>query len=94
MTQVGAEHNRSKVDRAAFRAFVRMHHPDVGGDPEVFIAGVNRFNRGENPFAAQQPPKDRYDAPIEVVRRPQGFGWITHYLRRLRDRHLGPPRVR
>lgn len=23
-----------------FRAFVRTHHPDVGGDPAVFSAGV------------------------------------------------------
>lgn len=30
-------------DRAAFRAFVREHHPDRGGDPEVFVAGLARF---------------------------------------------------
>ncbi|WP_163572328.1 hypothetical protein [Fodinicola feengrottensis] len=26
--------------RRAFRAFVRENHPDRGGDPEVFAAGV------------------------------------------------------
>jgi hypothetical protein len=30
-------------ERAAFRAFVREHHPDRGGDPEVFAAGLARF---------------------------------------------------
>ena len=29
--------------RAAFRAFVRRHHPDVGGDPETFRRGVAAF---------------------------------------------------
>ena len=30
------------LDRAAFRAWVRTHHPDVGGDPEEFRAGLER----------------------------------------------------
>jgi hypothetical protein len=29
--------------RAAFRAFVRAHHPDRGGDPATFVAGVERL---------------------------------------------------
>jgi curved DNA-binding protein CbpA len=29
--------------RAAFRAFVRVHHPDRGGDPGTFAAGVDAF---------------------------------------------------
>jgi len=49
-------------ERAAFRAFVRDHHPDRGGDPEVFVAGMARFREGP-------PPDDwaRYDAPVEVT---------------------------
>jgi hypothetical protein len=46
-------------ERAAYRAFVRENHPDRGGDPDVFAAGLERFRR------AQQ---DRDDAPVEVVR--------------------------
>lgn len=57
----------SPEQRAAYRAFVRDHHPDRGGDPDVFVAGLARFRAG--PGAA--PPSDRsagrYDAPIEVV---------------------------
>ncbi|MCW0211972.1 MAG: hypothetical protein OJJ54_01295 [Pseudonocardia sp.] len=50
-------------ERAAYRAFVRAHHPDRGGDPEVFVAGLARFH------AQRQEREDRrYDAPIEIVR--------------------------
>ncbi|MCY7365534.1 MAG: hypothetical protein LH469_09555 [Frankiaceae bacterium] len=35
-----------------FRAFVRRHHPDVGGDPEVFAAGVAAWRAGSAPAAA------------------------------------------
>ena len=33
----------SPEQRAAYRAFVRDHHPDRGGDPDVFVAGLARF---------------------------------------------------
>jgi hypothetical protein len=50
-------------DRAAYRAFVRENHPDRGGDPEVFVAGLERFRE-----AALDPVDDpRFDAPVEVV---------------------------
>lgn len=52
--------------RSEFRAFVREHHPDRGGDPDVFIAGMARFTAAPPP----PPPRERsYDAPIEVVGR-------------------------
>jgi hypothetical protein len=62
-------------ERSAFRAFVREHHPDRGGDPEVFVAGLARFADGARPPApepasAPGPEPDderRYDAPVEVV---------------------------
>ncbi len=37
---------------AGFRAFARRHHPDVGGDPEVFRRGVEAFRAGRSPFTA------------------------------------------
>jgi hypothetical protein len=50
-------------DRAAYRAFVRDNHPDRGGDPEAFVAGLARFREAE-----QDPIDDaRFDAPVEVV---------------------------
>jgi hypothetical protein len=57
-------------ERAAFRAFVREHHPDRGGDPDVFVAGLARFGTGARPSALPpDPPLDdpRFDAPVEVV---------------------------
>jgi hypothetical protein len=54
----------NEQERAAFRAFVREHHPDRGGDPEVFVAGLARFGQR----SAEPPPDDpRFDAPVEVV---------------------------
>jgi hypothetical protein len=52
-------------DAAAFRAFVREHHPDRGGDPEVFAAGLARFGRGASPAVPEDDA--RYDRPVEVV---------------------------
>lgn len=59
-------------ERAAFRAFVRDHHPDRGGDPDVFVAGLARFRitdpaQRTPPATADAPDDPRYDAPIEVV---------------------------
>ncbi|BBG02947.1 MULTISPECIES: hypothetical protein [Pseudonocardia] len=58
--------------RAAYRSFVRTHHPDRGGDPEVFRAGLARYRAlaaGHAPGAGSSAPHDdrRYDAPIEIV---------------------------
>ncbi len=58
-------------ERAAFRAFVRDHHPDRGGDPDVFVAGLARFGYGPGsaPFDAAPDNSDpRFDRPVEVVR--------------------------
>jgi hypothetical protein len=57
----------NEQERSAFRAFVREHHPDRGGDPEVFVAGLARFAaRPAEP--APQPENDRrYDSPVEIV---------------------------
>jgi hypothetical protein len=52
--------------RAQYRAFVRDHHPDRGGDPDYFVAGLARFRAG--PPGAVPPADDpRWDAPVEIV---------------------------
>ena len=52
--------------RAQYRAFVRDHHPDRGGDPDFFVAGLVRFRAG--PAGAVPAVDDpRWDAPVEVV---------------------------
>ncbi|NBH07936.1 hypothetical protein [Amycolatopsis sp. SID8362] len=66
--------------RAAFRAFVRAHHPDVGGDPAEFAAGLARFR--------ESTADDRFDAPVTFARRRRGLAALVSRFRRR------PPRVR
>lgn len=59
-------------ERAAFRAFVREHHPDRGGDPDAFVAGLARFRPETRAAEAAPSPPDapddpRWDAPVEIV---------------------------
>jgi hypothetical protein len=57
--------------RAEFRAFVRAHHPDRGGDPEAFVAGMARFAASRPPSVPVPDPADdldpRYDRPVEFT---------------------------
>jgi hypothetical protein len=66
--------------------FIRMHHPDRGGDPDVFIAGLRALDR-ELRQGTGPPPR-----VIIVKRRP----WLTRQAiavaRRLRHGPR-PPRV-
>ncbi|MFC7344302.1 hypothetical protein [Saccharopolyspora griseoalba] len=81
---VDVQHDRAT--RAEIRAFVRANHPDVGGDPEVFAAGLARLRAG----APQEDP--RFDAPIVV--RPGGARGVLFRFRTWWWRHHRPPRVR
>ncbi len=73
--------------RARYRRFVKEHHPDVGGDPEVFAAGIDHF-RSEQLRAARRKARDpdaRYDAPIVVLSDWQlRVAWLLRLLRRIR----------
>jgi hypothetical protein len=76
-----------RISRAAIRAFVRAHHPDVGGDPAEFIAGLEKLRR------QQETGEDstRYDAPVTFMVNPKG---VAGRVRRWRDRRRRSPRVR
>lgn len=88
-------------ERAAFRAFVREHHPDRGGDPDAFVAGLTRFRAGVRPVPPRmsggggtgpEPGTNRGDAPVEVVAPlPLPLRGVLHLMRRWRRRHR--PRV-
>ncbi|MEJ2870551.1 hypothetical protein WCD74_22485 [Actinomycetospora sp. OC33-EN08] len=58
---------------AEFRAFVRRHHPDVGGDPETFRRGLEAFRAGRAPAPGPSPSwhvaddDPRLDAPVVAV---------------------------
>lgn len=82
--------------RARLRAFVRAHHPDVGGDPETFAAGLAELRarrdaatrgRGSGRPDRNRPP-DRYDAPVVIVPGEHGLRGALRRIRiwRLRKR--------
>lgn len=59
----------NEQERAAYRAFVRDHHPDRGGDPDLFIAGLARWRGTAEPPVpdVDDAPDPRFDAPVEIV---------------------------
>lgn len=77
-------------DRAEFLRFVRENHPDVGGDPEVFTAGVAGYLAARRGAARPGDPVDRYDSPVVGV---PHRGLLTRLADALRRRRR-PPRVR
>ncbi|MFI9818155.1 hypothetical protein [Saccharothrix variisporea] len=62
--------------RADIRAFIRQHHPDVGGDPEHFVRGLAELRA-----ARRDGTGSRFDAPVVVVRRTW---WNRLFTRRPR----------
>jgi hypothetical protein len=75
-TPVPGPDTRTREERAAYRAFVRDHHPDRGGDPESFVDGLARLRAARagpsaRPDLSARPDRGddarRYDAPVEVV---------------------------
>ncbi|WP_232376121.1 hypothetical protein [Amycolatopsis aidingensis] len=101
MIDVPDRGEEGRASRAAFRAFVRENHPDVGGDPHVFAEGLDRFrrdrpeNRQGGPDRQDQPEDDsRYDAPVVFVSTPGGVAGLTNRVKRWRGRRRRPPRVR
>jgi hypothetical protein len=68
--------------RQAIRQFVREHHPDRGGDPETFIAGLRELRSGRGPQAPEMV--------VQVHRRRRGVvGLLDDWTRRRRTRRRG-----
>ncbi|GAY10542.1 hypothetical protein [Pseudonocardia sp. N23] len=51
-------------ERAAYRAFVRENHPDRGGDPAAFVAGLAAMR--DRP-ASPRPRHDARDDPRDDI---------------------------
>jgi hypothetical protein len=80
----GDEHQQELRHR--YREFIRTHHPDRGGDPEMFQAGLAAFRR-------EMAAGGRGDGPVVFARRPRG---IAGRWARWRERRAGrrrPSRV-
>lgn len=80
------------AERAAYRAYIRAHHPDVGGDPQAFTAGLARWR--ERALPARWSTVDRYDAPVVFVDKPSGVRGFVHDVRGWLARRKQPSRVR
>lgn len=84
MTTTGTD----PATRAAIRAFARTHHPDVGGDPAVFAAGLAELRSGR-----PHPAPNRFDAPVVAVEdRSRLRRAMIRALRRARGRPVPHPR--
>ncbi|WP_037312150.1 hypothetical protein [Amycolatopsis orientalis] len=71
------------ASRAAYRAFVRRHHPDRGGDVDTFVAGLAEFHAATG---RKRGTQDRFSAPIVVVVRKRGLASVAHRLGQWRKR--------
>jgi hypothetical protein len=73
--------------RAAFRRFARAHHPDQGGDPVRFQAGLDAYRRllGLSPLPGV--------ADVVFHRRPRGLELLAAAWRARRQRRRRSARV-
>ncbi|MBW8483804.1 hypothetical protein [Actinomadura parmotrematis] len=78
---------RTAEEKAAFRAWARAHHPDAGGDPAEFAAGMRRWNEDGGRGA---PGGARPAADVVGVRRHRGPG---ARLKRWRERRRRAKRL-
>lgn len=75
--------------KAEWRRFVRDHHPDRGGDPEVFAAGLAAYRSGRHPLQAAEQTEQF----ITMHRSPRGLRRVRRWARRRWDGWTRPPRV-
>jgi hypothetical protein len=78
-----------KRRRVARREFIRGHHPDRGGDPDVFIAGLAAMDSPEPAPTPQAAPPPR----VVFEDQPWPRSAVTVLLRRLRRPRHDPPRA-
>jgi len=79
----------AQIQRAR-RLYVRERHPDVGGEPDGFAAGLAEFDRRLAELEHPQEPAAR----VTGTQRPRGLARLVAGLSgRIQGRHA-PPRVR
>lgn len=74
----------NEAERRAYHAWLRTHHPDMGGDRDAFEAGLRAWR-------ARPEPHDPGTA-VRVYRQPRGPGarlaWHLARRRARRERRL------
>jgi len=70
------------------REFIRAHHPDRGGDPEVFMAGLRSFAADPEPAGLEPLPR-----VVVVAHRAWVTRLVTALARRVHPEERAP-RVR
>jgi hypothetical protein len=90
----GVDPADARAEKAAYRAFVRANHPDVGGDPAAFAAGIERFRSAARDTTTGKPEPDRYDGPVVFVNDGRGIGRAFVAIRKRLVKRNNRPRVR
>jgi hypothetical protein len=83
--------------KAAFRRWAREHHPDVGGDPAVFAAGVDAHRAGRwdefvSPSGPPEAPETR--TTVYVRKSARGIAKVIVAAQKWNTRRKQPPRAR
>jgi hypothetical protein len=88
----GSAVDAEKRRRVARREFIRGHHPDRGGDPDDFIAGLAALDGAEPaPTPQAAAPADMPPPRVVFEDQPWPRSAITALLRRLRRPGHDPP---
>jgi hypothetical protein len=82
--------DRDAQERRDFRAWVRAHHPDAGGDSEAFVAGLTAWRRCRTQRGQQARSVPVARPEVTVFRTRHGMWRLTRWWRR----HHGTRRVR
>lgn len=83
--------------KAAFRRWARENHPDVGGDPEVFAAGLQAAREGHfselSADSASADPDHETHTNVYVQRSVRGVARVIVAAQKWNERRRRPPRV-
>jgi hypothetical protein len=77
--------------RRRLRAYVRAHHPDVGGDPQAFAEGLLRLRAD---LAGPARISRSTDPDVVFYRQPRGLRAVLALIRQLLAARKQAPRVR
>jgi hypothetical protein len=84
----------NEQQKAAFRRWARENHPDVGGDPEVFAAGLQAAREGRFSELPAPHTAEESRTTVYVHRSIHGLARVVVATQKWNARRRRPPRVR